>query len=319
MVNGSVTGSRLEGREPPWYAASMKRLFGGVFLGWVAFTGCGGSTDGGGTSAAPVAKEKFPAELARAVCDNIGSCCQQAGYVHDAAKCAALLEGMYKNMTTGAVQYDPQKGGDCVAHAASMVKACGGAPNPGPCENVVVGTVAAGGKCTSSAECIAPAGGDADCNDGVCVQEPRGKLGDGCSSTCTEDGNTTSCSGGMGGASSGNASCFTNDGLVCRADGKCGAAAKVGETCSYDDCVASAYCDMSAEKCVARVALGGTCTGEGQCADGAYCGGGTCVAEKATGAACADWVECASHECDDGKCGSDFVFKTMCTGTSNTK
>lgn len=297
----------------------MKRLLGGVFLGWAAFTGCGGSTDGGGTNATPIAKEQFAGELARAVCNNIGSCCQQAGYPHDPTQCAALLEGMYKNMTAGAVQYDPQKGGECVAYAASMVKACSDAPDPGPCENVAVGTVPAGGKCTSSAECIAPAGGDAGCNDGVCVQQPRGKLGDGCSSTCTEDGNTTSCSGGMGGASSGNASCFTNDGLVCRDDGKCGAAAKVGETCSYDDCVASAYCDMSAEKCVARVAVGGACTGEGQCADGAYCDGAKCATEKPQGAPCVESNECESHECSDDKCASDLVSKTMCMGTSNNK
>ncbi|MBI3206860.1 MAG: hypothetical protein HYZ29_35315 [Myxococcales bacterium] len=297
----------------------MKRGFGWALLGWVVFAGCGGSTDGGGSSATPVAKEDFPAELARAVCNNIGSCCQQAGYVHDAAKCATLLEGMYGKMTTGAVQYDAQKGGECVAYAVTVVQKCGADAEPGPCGSVTTGTIPAGGKCQSSAECIAPSGGDADCNDGVCVQQPRGKAGDGCSGTCTEDGNTTMCSGGMGGTSGGSAICYTNDGLVCRQDGKCGAAAKVGEPCSYDDCVTDAYCDMSAEKCVARVAVGGSCTGDDQCADGAYCAGSKCVDEKPQGATCAEYSECESHECEDGKCGSDMISKTMCSGTAPTQ
>lgn len=286
-------------------------------FGLAAFVGCGGSSSGGGgTNATPVAKENFAGELAKALCTNIGPCCQQAGYTHDAAKCTALLEGVYKNMVAGAVQYDAQKGGECVAYAASIVKNCGAEPAEGPCDGVVAGTIPEGGKCQTSAECIVPPKGDADCDNGVCVQVPRGKAGDGCSGTCTESGSTTTCGG--GGTSGGNALCFTNDGLACGADGKCAALAKVGETCTGDDCVAAAYCDYSSEKCVTRAAIGGACQDSQQCAAGAHCAADKCAAAKPDGAACVDWDECASGDCEAGKCGPQgLASPQLCSGSTS--
>jgi hypothetical protein len=297
----------------------MKRFIGLALLGFTAFAGCGGSsTEGGGTNAAPVAKEKFAGELAKAVCTNIGPCCQQAGYTHDAVKCTASLEGLYQNMVAGNVLYDAQKGGNCIAYAAGAMKNCDDDPAPGPCESVATGTVPDGGKCAASAECIGPPGGDAYCNDGVCVQTPRGKLGDGCSGTCTEAGSSTSCSGGSGGASGGNALCYTNDGFVCGSEGKCAPLAPIGEACTEGGCVATAYCQYPSEKCVSRVAVGGACEISNECAEGAYCTAGKCATTKLDGAGCEEWEECASGKCEAAKCGSSgMVSSQVCSGSTS--
>jgi len=300
----------------------MKRHFGLAAV--LAFSGlallaCSGSTTGGTTSAGPVPREQFASQFAHAICDNIGGCCQQSGVPHDPAACVQVLEPLYAQLFGSyKSQYDAAKGGECVAYAANLAKSCTPNPPPGPCDDVSVGTVPNGGQCQYSADCIRPPNGDVSCNDGVCEQEPRGKLGDGCSGTCTEYGNSTSCSGGSGGTSgSGPAVCYTNDGLQCGSSGTCEALAALGAACQYGGCVAEAYCDWSAQKCVPRVTIGGSCTDTEDCVDGAFCDSTSkCAALLANGAACSSDSDCLSDACVADKCGAGGL-SVFCSSNIN--
>jgi hypothetical protein len=83
----------------------------------------------------------------------------------------------------------------------------------------------------------------------------------------------------------------TNCGMACCA-GTCNAdpptAVAIGQSCATAPCVDGAYCN-SAQTCAALVAIGGTCTGDSDCAYGSVCAGSTtlaCAATPKAGDAC---------------------------------
>lgn len=73
-------------------------------------------------------------------------------------------------------------------------------------------------------------------------------------------------------------------------------------------------------KCTARADAGGHCFSDANCKDGLYCdnpmlslAGGSCVARKATGAACMGTTDCTSLWCGmDGKCAEQTKDTAYC-------
>jgi len=293
----------------------------------VGLGACGGSTDESSaspqSSASPVPKDQFATRLAAAICDNIGNCCQSAGFAYDAAGCKDLLVKFYQTeIASDKASYDATKAGECVSWAASVSQTCASNPAPGPCDQVFTGTVPNGGACTSSVDCVKPAGGGVYCDSShKCVQEPRGKEGDGCFATCTESGSSLSCGSGVGPVGGGNATCYTNDGLYCAQSGQCEKLAAIGASCATDmGCVAGAWCDSQSHKCVATVPAGSACTDDAACQEGNYCDpvSSKCAAAKANGSACERDSECAGGRCWGGKCTVDSIASPMtCSGAVN--
>lgn len=298
-------------------------VLGSLALTAVLVPGCGGSSDGSGT-AAPIPKEQLLDRMTSAVCDNIGPCCSQQGYAHDPASCKQLLTQFYGQFVTpllsaDGVQYDAAAAGACLKAFQSVAASCAGEPDSPACDRVFVGTLAEGANCQLDEQCKAPQGGSAYCDDGKCVAEPRGKLGDGCYGTCTTSGNSTSCSG--GGASNGNATCYTNDGVFCGESGNCEQLAGAGQSCSGGGCVAGHYCGNGT--CTPQLGAGGDCGGSWEaCNAQTYCNDeGKCAARQQNGADCQSSDECQSDYCDyagsggAGKCAPDyFVTETICSG-----
>ena len=293
-------------------------LFASVGLLGVALgSGCSGSTTSDG--AQPVPADQFVERVVSAVCDNVGPCCQSAGFPYDPAACKALGNSdLSANYALGNpnVDYDAVAAGKCVAAISDLVRSCGAVDLDGleQCDLVLVGKLPAGAACQKSVECAAPAGGNAYCDQGACVTEPRGTAGDARTMTCTEHGTSSGCTGGTS-SGSGTAACYTNDGLYC--NGTCKPLPAIGEPCSYEGCVAGAYCDGSV--CVATPKVGEPCGGGYQCPESSYCdANGTCQAAKANGAACGEATECASSRCKSGICVVDQIASaSLCSGQSS--
>jgi len=282
---------------------------------------CSGSTSGGGTSAAPVPADQFVSRYVGAVCDNIGGCCQNAGFAYDAQGCKTLGNqefGSKFDANQPGVVYDADAAGACVAAIQKAASTCSGLDMgiASACANILKGTLQDGESCTSDAQCAAPPGGDAYCEvpldapSGVCVVHARGKAGDPCGATCTEHSDGSSeC--GSSSTSTGNATCYTNDGLYC--DQTCKPVIAVGQPCEFEGCAMGAYCGNGF--CTAYPAVGEAC-GQGYlCAEGAFCQGTTCQALLADGQACESGDQCKSGHCAGTVCGADtFVDQEICNG-----
>lgn len=277
------------------------------------FIGCSGSTSNSNpTPAGPLPVEELPDAYANGICDNLVDCCKSAGFAYDAQTCKSTFKKLIGStvglVQKGTVLYDANAAGACAAAFPGFAKSClQGEPGSADCDKVFAGTVQSGGACTDSAECIAPAGGDADCDQGKCVPAARGVAGDACTATCTEEGSTTYCS---ASGSGGDAKCFTNDGLYCgSATSKCEKRVAIGgqgcDSGEASSCVKGAFCDN--QTCVAQKAMAADCSYDEECLDTAYCDT-TCVAKKPLGAACTDdfsGQECIDGACEAQKCAQD--------------
>lgn len=309
--------------------ASLSVLFG------LLVTACGGSTtdEGGAGTLAPVPRDQFAARFVAAVCDNVGPCCQAAGFAYDAAKCKqagtaglpADWDGSSPNLS-----YDGAAAAKCVAAVEAAAKGCGSIPVDAAlaCSNVFRGALPAGAACSAPSECAAPSRGWADCIAGVCEVKAPGKAGDTCDATCSGSeldsrcwGSASGGGGGTGGSAGSGGStppepttCWTEDGLAC-IDGACAAARAIGASCTFSECTGGAWCNGGT--CEALAPVGQGCTSTGGCVPGATCQAGTCVARKPDGAPCAAHAECANHVCTAGKCGNGPIASAaVCDGTT---
>jgi len=299
---------------------SLRICSAAALLALLGFLGCSSSGSGSNpTPSGPIALEDLPDAWAEALCGNISACCSQAGIAYDGTKCRTFVKELTANVTDlvnqGKVKYDANLAGTCVAEVPAYAQSCLETDPDTTCEGVFTGTVPEGGACTTSHECVAPVGGDADCDNGKCTVQPRGKAGDTCGDTCTTKGSTTYCSGSGGNG----ADCFTNDGLYCAtASTKCESRIALGgKGCDFtESCVEGAFCD--AQTCTARKAIGANCIMHDECVATAYCDQ-TCQTKKPLGAPCSnDFAdeECADGNCDAGKCTKEgSVLSFFCNGT----
>jgi hypothetical protein len=267
-----------------------------------------------------VPKEQLSTRIAAAVCDGIAPCCQSQGFAYDPARCKSTLTTLYEeelvqDANLPGVNYDANAAGVCLEWIQSVVRSCYATEAPAECDRMFVGSLAPGSACQSSIQCLAPPGGEADCMNGVCQQEPRAKLGEPCAMTCTDVSGDTSCQ--FFGTGSG-ASCYTNDGLQCQ-DGTCQPLRAIGEACAPSGCVATAYCADGV--CAAKEPIGGSCSigyEEESCSAGYCAADGICTAKKANGAACQSNEEC-QVECEQGSCvpGEPIADAEVCSGAIN--
>jgi hypothetical protein len=296
----------------PWLSVST--LF--------AFAACSGSTSSGsGAAADPIPEDQLLRAYAAAICNNIGSCCEVEGFVHDQNKCGEVVleELELPNTADGRVVYDANAAGACVRATAEAAKNCREIFAV-ECDDVFKGTLAPGEACTSSIECASAGVDEVRCEyeSKVCVVSPRGAVGDGCGATCNEtESGGIECSGSggsTGGPEPGPADCYKNDGLACGADYKCTPLAGLGEPCSYDGCVEGATCGAGGV-CVALASVGEPCEWFDSCVDTAYCGPEqVCSSRKADGAACGDYDEC-QNACVEGTCRKEpIVSAELCAG-----
>jgi hypothetical protein len=239
--------------------------------------------------------DEFSIRSAKAVCDNIGDCCVEAGFAFDAARCKAVFQAFVDATLVGRAQaagakYDSQAGAECLDWLTAQAQACDLRDELKPCERAFVGMKATGTACRRGLECAPVADSDVECTFGdtgtdlFCTATPHGKLGSVCSSTCTDliDGSECTGNGGDG------ANCWTNDGLYCGTSGECQLTSAIGEACSGKGCVDEAFCNQNQ----------------------------VCVADKPDGAACTTNAEC-TERCLEGVCirsTSDFISPQFCSG-----
>lgn len=291
----------------------------------LAYGGCdeGGAGGGSGSSGSssgfgqPVPIDDLAEEYARALCDSLGPCCAQVGLGYDAAACRSLWEAfaqgsLVEPVLNGTATYDSVAAGQCFASIAETGGQCSLDAADPVCEDVVQGTVPEGGSCSTDLECLAPPGGKADCDEGTCVADPRGTVGEVCKWTCEESGSSTSCWGSA--TVETGASCYRNDGLYCDdSSNTCQPLLQSGEQgCGYDSgsCVTDAYC--SEDTCYPAKGAGSDCGSSSECLTTLYCSEQVCAPKKAVGEICDSFDACADGDCEDGVCGPDFMLQMIC-------
>ena len=282
-------------------------------------------TAAGHGQAATVAREDFVEAWAAAVCESLRGCCQAMSAPYDAQGCKDLMigglgEDLAVAVNSSKAEYDSAQAATCIAQGKEFAAGCGATTvsAPAACDKVFQGTVPAGGACTASEECAAPAGGTAHCEmtdefTGVCMAEARGALGDPCSSTCSSGEGGGFCSGFAGPAappapgapnstSSASATCHQEDGLYCNAETMlCEASLSIGSPCTDAlECATGAACLQGV--CGPPSGLDGPCDWDMDCGDGLYCevmdAGGSCRALLGVGEPCMGSDSCAQGICD---------------------
>jgi hypothetical protein len=304
-------------------------LVAGIALGalTVFASACGGSDDSQ-PSAGPVDEATFQSGLVAEQCSRIGLCCTAASQPFEEAKCESQLRDLFPNADGAggggaggaaaglAVTYDANAAAKCLEQVKALPKTCGAllptgtvdAPSGAlhlidPCQSVYVGTKAVGEGCTSSLECAPNDKHFAYCNPSShqceeVVAVIKGTCGesDGKLYVCIPQGgdgiHVAACDGTqcMGLAHEGD-KCITqftdtkcDEGLTCQStsggvDGTCVGFPKAGEACMSGQCAEGAYCDGT--NCVAQKADGAACTGGNECAAPNQCTSGTCQAPAA--------------------------------------
>lgn len=248
------------------------------------------------SSGGPIPFSQFQTAAATAIC-HLGVLCR--GYP-DQATCMAseypqphLYDTLGQDIASGKVTYDGTLARTCI-DAINGISSCTRSTlatidlNP-TCNKVFTGTVAAGGDCFFSEECI---------GEGTCLLASSCSSGQCCVGTCQPPKVIVP----MGGdCSTSGQSCAT--GTVCVSDAMSGA-----------------------RICQKPVAAGGTCTSSSVCAAGLYCNmSSTCQPLAATGGACdpamVGSMDCdnrADH-CDSGTslCTPRLAIGSPCVTTSN--
>ena len=280
-------------------------------LGWFGLAvvcaiagGCNKATTDEG-AAGPVAQDQLPGSLAKVVCDSFGSCCSAAHFVFDSTNCngniASNVRDTFGLSASGAVQYDAQAAGDCLAQLKAHIHCgnVGSATDIPACLRVTVGTLAPGQPCQSDRECKTPGictGFDMTTGQRVCetangggAAAVRGTSGAACNLSCTD---ATDCTAFVPPGADPNqlalVACYRVDGLAC-----------------------------SGGTCQPLGALGADCSGFSSCKDGLFCDG-HCTAPHPNGAFCTDDIQCQSQSCspDTQTCLSTSVTAQECANGS---
>ncbi len=253
-------------------------------------------------------------QFADTYCSQIAKCCAQADITGgNGTFCRMAMSGGVANIDGCLTEMNAEVadgtfctylGNPPTATAASS--ACAEPPRHG--------SKKPGETCVTDSDCAASDLGTVSCASAYvdgnfidkCQVQIPGQTGD---SPClgTRDGNMTSSSDQPTDVVPQGYICDTADGVMCE-NGTCVALTAEGGAChSTYECVRTAYCNPTQDKCVVKVAMGGACVGssEDEC-EGGYCatqsGGKVCVAKVVNGAACTQASMCTSDNCVDGTC-----------------
>jgi len=289
---------------------SLGLKLGACWFASVLFVGCGSKTE---SPAPTVALEQLPEQLADAVCDHIGPCCQAVQIPFDAPSCKqTAITRVNKDIVdtkTANIRYDAAAAARCVALYAAAVQGCQRLDNAelvSACSATFVGTLPPGALCTQRGECAPGPGGErpickSDIGDAssVCALEDNSitaKLGGACSGSCY--GPDDSVCSFLAGDPATNSStvCFASQGLYCSAAQTCQPLVPLGSSCRSEACVAGAFCESGT--CVAARTTG-PCQSIVACAAPSYCNlaSGQCEPKKADGATCSESTDCVSGDC----------------------
>jgi hypothetical protein len=297
-------------------------LFSSLFALTVAVACGGGSSSGTGSPAqgVPVSEQTFASEYPKKACRALSLCCAARNIAYEPATCQLFMGASQPEGST----YDAAAAGNCLAELDAIQTCDMSEPaSASSCDAVYTtgasGTLAPGEACTQDSECIAPAGGSAECDffDEVCTTKVRGKQGDLCTHSCEEMGTTGYMCFGSGSSASEyeDVHCFREDGLHCSGEGLCAPLAALGEDCNSDlSCGDGLVCKGSV--CSMPTALGESCSTIGnECGDSAYCAEDTkvCVQKKPVGETCSDSF---SDECL-GTCGCSDTGSCSCSAGSS--
>lgn len=144
------------------------------------------------------------------------------------------------------------------------------------CQLPNVGTLPAGAPCNT--------GFDLQCQSGACVGQPLADGGNPACGTCasaTAVGQPCSVTGTMGTCAPGSY-CGPGPSSTCVPYGTAGAACTSGLLCAATDF----FCSSSSHVCTAKLAAGGACGSDVECADALPCVAGTCARHAPAGASC---------------------------------
>ena len=281
---------------------------------WVA--ACSSSSSSGNASSASGFGQQF--------CQLLEPCCADAGLSTSGTVCQAFV-----NEATSMGTYNPTAGQACISALQAASKSstfCTDFGGDLPQCNDVFGTNGRGagpGKpCNTASDCAKAPGGSAICysvtnfvdggtnSTSTCVQTQKGTSGQGpCVGTI--QGNTTYFALTAGAPPGMGYTCDVADGVYCDSTTqKCTALAATGQACNGNqECVTSDYCAIggtNGSTCQPRTPLDSPCSFgvTNQCVAGAYCdaNSGTCKTQIANGSACSTSQECASGNCNNGKC-----------------
>jgi hypothetical protein len=283
---------------------SMGLAAGSVIVGTAA---CGGK-DGG----TPIPLDHLARELATAVCNHLGPCCESAGFPFEREKCRSTYEAELATEFTRSkvegIAYDASAARRCVDAFAAATQQCQEIDEQQDCQAVFRGIKKEGEPCTSGAECEGRScRRSQDGTTGTCAG-PRlhARVGDPCLATCTQlaGGGTTCSSGGSPGTPPpmNDGMCFTNDGLFCSQAHRCEALLPIGGACrSLADCAGDAHCEQGT--CAERTATG-PCQTPNACTTSSYCDATAqqCRPRRARGQACLPGECEAEDTCTNGTC-----------------
>ncbi len=277
-----------------------------VFGALGALGGCGGS------DAIPI--EDLPASLEQALCRRAVACAGAA----DQASCEAtnfLAENagvltIVQSVKRGGVTYDGAKASACLRELEAD---CADLPtDSSTCDAVFTGTVAAGGACVTSVECL---------DDGRCV--PPG--------TCTDACCVGTCRGKPiplpVGASCTTADATCVDGAFCANGGTCLPELPVGSACTGTGCASPAVClrnpDDGSEICtVISTVVGAPCLpganfGCGRSDEHCNATTRTCTKRAQPGAPCQEDADCVGYaSCVAGICKTRPTLGQPCDGST---
>jgi len=275
--------------------------------------GCKSGTDDAG----PISQDQLPTELAKVVCDSLGSCCSAAQHTFDSTNCggsqAAELKLELHLPASAAVQYDAQAAGDCVAQLKTRIH-CGNtaaADEIPACGRILVGTLAVGQPCAGPNECKEPG----YCNSqftptgeeqGTCmapgsgsdnsVTLTRGGTGAACSVSCFSDvdcqafGPPIFQGGDPNQQPANQVACYRSDGLYCGGMGTCQSLGGIGADCTaLDGCKDGLFCDGNSSRCTAPHPNGASCSNNSECqSQSCSQDTNTCASSSVTAMQCAN-------------------------------
>ncbi|MBT9560930.1 MAG: hypothetical protein IV100_33200 [Myxococcales bacterium] len=234
------------------------------------------------------------------LCDGEGTCQPGAS-----SPCAPYACGDAVCKSTCATAADCTQGNQCVL---------------GEC----IGLVPQGGACGEASQCTS-----GYCVDGVCCATACTGLCQACSAARKGAGSNGTC-GPIGNGMDPDSECTDAGVSSCGTDGMCNGAGAcrlyaTGSTCSNATCGAgietkagtcngTGVCQSGATASCSPYLCGPTscktsCAGDGDCAGGHWCNGGTCTERRAAGAACA-----VSNQCQSGFCVDSVCCNTSCAG-----
>jgi hypothetical protein len=301
-----------------------------VVAAWVA--ACSSSSGSGSASSASAFGQQF--------CQLLEPCCADAGLSTSGTLCEAFVSDATSKGT-----YNQSAGEACISALQGASKTSTFCTDFGgnlPQCNDVFGTMASGagpGKpCNTASDCAKATGGSALCYsvtnfvDGgtnttsTCVQTQAGKSGQ---SPCvgTVQGDVTTFALTAGPTPGMGYTCDVADGVYCDSTTQqCTALVATNQTCTgTEQCVTSDYCGFASgamgQTCQPRASVGSMCpfSGTGNtCVANAYCDSNTntCRAQIANGAACSTSQQCASGNCNNGKCsGTNNLALGLLCGT----